>query len=279
MRNLKKLTMIHQPHLLACAVVSMFVAVSVSAQTLVQTFEAGEDTSNWGADWVGPSGFDIAAPGFLDMSLGGSLAASASSQHGQEAFRDFRNNTAGLDVRTSAYTISYYVKFNFAGGGNPASGNLYMIDGDFGESAAKLRLEYNGGSPSTLAAYDNGNWQPMDLPLDGASPYLVQLSIDPVTHTYSTSVAQVDLFGTVLSSATLFNLGGDQDAFNNDVNGQVFFHIEGSAGHVDFGLDNINVQQVPEPASAAVFVLGAAALSIAVKRRHPRSSSNSPPAR
>ncbi len=117
----------------ACSLLAAFVAVSASAQTLVQTFESGEDTSNWGANWVAPGQFDANGVGFMNNSVGGNQAAQASTQFGQEAHRDFRNNTAGVDVEAEAYEISLLLQMDLnPGGASPASGNFYIIDGLLG---------------------------------------------------------------------------------------------------------------------------------------------------
>lgn len=74
------------------------IASTVSAATLVQTFEAGEDTSNWGASWTEGDVTDT----FLEQSLGGLNAGSGTSAS-QSFSRSFKDNTAGLDL-ASAYS-------------------------------------------------------------------------------------------------------------------------------------------------------------------------------
>ena len=277
MKNLKKLTMIHQPHLLACAVVSTFFAINASGQTLVQTFEAGEDTSNWGADWAAPGGFTENAAGFLNASIGGSQAGSGSTSFGQEASRVFRNNTVGIDVDTADYSVSMYFKLAL-NGSNPASGHLYVLDGSFGDYTANIRLSYDAaGTLTGLVAADGSGWATLNVTLDKTSPYRFQFTVDPTAKTYSATVSEVDANGVVLSSDTLNNLAITGNAINNHQNGQLEIHADASAGTVDFMVDNISIQAaaIPEPASMAILGFGGVALFIAVKRRHSLSSSNS----
>jgi hypothetical protein len=244
-------------HLLAGVAALAFLAANASGQSLQQTFEPGEDTSDWGSSWVGPSGFSTAAPGFLDPALGGTQSGFASSQFGQEASRDFRSNTVGLDTHTDSYSVSMYVQLSLDAGSTPASGYFYILDGTFGDYTANIRLTYNNGSGSELDAYGNNGWQPLNVNLDLSNPYLIQFTVDPTAATYSTTVSEVTTSGSVLSSASLTDLAITGNAINNNNNGQLLFHIEGSAGYVNMNMDNINITpaSAPEPSSAALILV------------------------
>ncbi len=252
-------------HPLAVVIALAWSAVSVSGQ-IVQTFEEGEDTSNWGADWVAPGGFSQNAPTFLDPSLGGAQAGLGSTQSGQEASRIFRNNTAGIDVATTPYTISLYVQLDLAPEGLPASGHFNVLDGAFGDYTANVRLNYNDGVPTSWEAADGSGWQDLSISVSEAAPYRIQFTVDPINKVYSTTVSQVNSSGAIQSTATLNNLAITGNAINNHQNGVLFFHADTSAGYVDFKVDNISVSAVPEPAELTVFTLVALGV-FAVARR------------
>lgn len=243
-----------------CALTLLF-AVSASAQTLVQTFEAGEDTSNWGADWVAPGGFTSSGPGFMDPSIGGNNASFRTTEFGQQTSRDFRNNTAGVNVQSAAYEVSLLLQMNFypPGSAGPASGTFDIIDGTFGDYATNIRLTYNAGIPSVLEALDGSNWRVMDVDLAVGVPYFIQYIVNPVTATYSATVSQLNTFGVVQDTVTLTGLAITGNALNNHNNGQLFFYANTSAGFVSFQTDNIRVtNNIPEPASAALFLVAGA---------------------
>ncbi len=245
------------------------VAINAPAQTLVQTFEVGEDTSNWGADWVAPGQFDANAPGFMNTSVGGNQAAQASTEFGQEAHRDFRNNTAGVDVATAAYEISLLLQMDANPGGVPASGSFYVMDGTYGEYAAGIRLIYNAGIASALEAIDGTSWEALDVDLAVGVPYFFQFIVNPVAATYSATVSQLNGLGVVQSTATLTGLAITGNVFNNHNNGQLLFHVESSAGHVNYAVDNIRVSNIiPEPASAAMLALAGVIMLSSARRRH-----------
>lgn len=253
----------------ACSLLAAFLTISASGQTLVQTFEAGEDTSNWGANWVAPGGFTQNAAGFLDSSLGGSQAGSGSTSLGQEASRNFRNNTVGLDVDTDSYSVSMYLKLVLDGSG-PASGHFFVLDGAFGDYTGNIRISYDAsGALSGLEAADGSDWDALNVTLDASSPYQIQFTVDPIAKTYSTTVSEVDASGAVLSSDTLNNLAITGNAINNHQNGQLVIHADTSAGTVGFEVDDISIQSAaaPEPASMAVFALGTTVMLIVIKRR------------
>jgi hypothetical protein len=236
-------------------------AISTSAQTLVQTFEAGEDTSNWGSSWQSPGGFATNGPGFMDPSIGGNNAGFRTTEFGQETSRDFRNNTAGVNVRSAAYEVSLLLQMNFhpPGSAGPASGTFDIIDGTFGENATNIRLTYNAGIPSVLEALDGSSWRTVDVDLAVGVPYSIQYIVNPVTATYSVTVAQLNTLGVVQDSAILTGLAITGNALNNHNNGQLFFYANTSAGFVSYQVDNIRVtNNIPEPASAALFLVAGA---------------------
>lgn len=124
---------------IACVLGAVTLSAALAA-SLTQTFEAGEDTSNWGASWVNGEGVAT----FLDPSLGGQNAGTGDS--GQQTFsRSFRNNTVGLDV-TEAYSLGMYVRVDAVN--PPASGLFEIVDGSFGSANAAnlgIRTEDLGG--------------------------------------------------------------------------------------------------------------------------------------
>jgi hypothetical protein len=253
----------------ACCLLVTIIAINAPAQTLVQTFEVGEDTSNWGADWVAPGSFDANATGFMNPLVGGNQAGQASTQQGQEAHRDFRNNTAGVDVEAAAYEISLLLQMDLnPGGASPASGNFYIIDGTFGEYAAAIRLNYTEGNMSALEAVDGSSWEALDVDLAVGVPYYFRFIVDPVAATYSATVSQLNALGVVQSTATLTGLAITGNALNNHNNGQLLFHVDTSSTYVIYAVDNIRVSNIiPEPASAALVLMALAVFGVINQRR------------
>ena len=242
-------------------VLTLLFAISASAQTLVQTFEAGEDTSNWGAGWVAPGGFTLNGPGFMDPSIGGNNAGFRTTEIDQQTSRDFRNNTAGVNVQSAAYEVSLLLQMNFypPGSSGPASGVFDIIDGTFGENATNIRLSYNVGVPTVLEALDGANWRLLDVDLAVGVPYSIQYIVNPMTATYSVTVAQLNTLGVVQDSVMLTGLAITGNALNNHNNGQLLFYANTSAGFISFQTDNIRVtNNIPEPASAALFLVAGA---------------------
>jgi len=254
-------------------------AISASAQTLTQTFESGVDTSNWGSTGVAPGQFDLNGPFFMNPLIGGNNAALASTQFGQEAQRDFRNNTGGVNVQSSAYEISLLLQMDLnPGGSSPASGNFYVMDGTFGEYAAALRLIYNAGNPTAFEVNNGGNWVAMDVDLAIGVPYYIQFIVDPTLASYSATIAQVNPFGIVQDSATLTGLGIAGNVLGNHNNGQLLFHVDTSSSYVRYAVDNIRVSNsIPEPTSAMFILMGAAIFLSGAPAAHPVGNEVSQP--
>ncbi|GHC09586.1 PEP-CTERM sorting domain-containing protein [Cerasicoccus arenae] len=105
----------------------LFIAATHSAfgfGSIVQQFEPGESTADWNSTWEAPDDFAISAPSFLASSLGGLQDGVGSTSFGQQAYREFLNNTANLDL-TINYSMSLYVEISF-GLDTPASGRFHV---------------------------------------------------------------------------------------------------------------------------------------------------------
>jgi len=236
---------------------------------ITQTFEVGEDTSDWGSEWVAPAGYDGDAPTFLDESLGGFQAGEGISAVGQEAYREFKNNTAGLDL-TQAYSMSMYLQLDF-GVDPPASGNFSISNGDYGANAGQIRLsgsESSGNIDWTATDYGS-SLVDLGINLIFNTPYLVIFDIDPVAQTYAVTVSRVNAAGVVQETGSASGLAIDPSVFVNEQYGKLLFHVDASAGDVDFFVDNIDISSaVPEP-SALATVFGLSALLCVSRRRRP----------
>jgi hypothetical protein len=219
-------------------------ATSHSQGAVTQNFELGEDTTAWGAAWSGGA----TTPTFLDASLGGTTAGAGTSTT-QSFSRNFRNNTGGVDV-TDPYNISMYV--NIASFDGPDGGLFEIIDGSFGSNnAANLRIITISPTEFQWQARDqNTGWQSLGITMDLSQPYLVDLFVNPDTLTYSATVSSVTGTGNVLATGSLSNLAFEANVINNNANGNLLFYIEANAGGTVAMVDNINIQNIPEPASA-----------------------------
>lgn len=240
-----------------------------SATILIQTFETGEDTLNWGSDWNNGS----ISGSFLEPSLGGSFAGSGES-NGQSFWREFRNNSAGIDI-TLPYTASMYVQLNAFDG--PTGGQFEIIDGAFGSAnTANLRIDTRSLSPGVFSYYwqakDNGSWQDIGVEFELATAYRVDLAIDPTSFTYSAFVAQITPSGTMLNSGSLVDLGFDPNVITNHQNGELRFFVQSSAGGTVALVDNINIEGVPEP---SVIMLAAMTTLFTLRRRRPNYKTHS----
>ena len=236
---------------------------------LSQTFESGEDTSNWGSTWSNGS----VVAGFLDPSIGGQYAGSGASVD-QSFSRSFLNNTAGVSL-TLPYTISLYTEVNISS--NPSSWLFEIVNGSYGSgNAANLQIFQTSPGNYVWQARDNNNgWQNLGLSFSLGQPYYVQLSVNPANFTYNATVSQVTTTGSVVSSATLTNLAFDQNVINNQQNGQLLFYIQASSGVVSAEVDNINITNIPEPSTSALMLVSGAMLCASVygsRRRKLRAS-------
>jgi len=241
--------------------------VSGLAQQLTQTFEPGEDTSNWGS-----SGFtngQIVA-GFLDPGFGG-LNAGGNASTTQSFSRSFRNNTIGLDVK-SAYSISLYIQVDSFDGA--AGGDFQIVDGAFGTgNAVDLRILTEQVSPGNFVyhwqARDNSTgWVDMGIDLTLGDPFHIVLNVNPATNTYSATVESVDRSGNLLDWSTLTDLAFDPNVINNGQNGTLLFNIVSSAGGDTVRIDNIGILGTPEPSRAMTMMGGILVLSW-LRRRKP----------
>ena len=247
-------------HRLIFALIASIPAVPLcQAASISQTFEAGEDTTNWGSTWTGGSTVST----FLDPGFGG-ISAGGGASLTQSFSRNFRNNTAGLDVETP-YMISMYVQVDSFDG---AAGGLFeIVDGSYGSNnAANLRILTVAPDQYKWQARDNNSgWQDVGMTLLLTDPYRVELTVDPASFTYSATVSSVDGSGGVIQSATLNNLAFDQNVINNNANGNLLFYIQANAGGTDVRVDNINIQSIPEPAMP--LVAGSLAVAWTLARR------------
>ena len=231
------------------------------AATLAQTFESGEDTSNWGSSWSA-GGITTA---FLSNSLGGELAGSGTSAT-QGFARSFRDNTAGLDVN-AAYTITAYVQVNAFDG---ATGGLFeIIDGSYGNAnAANLGIRTETVSPGVFVyhwqAKDGGVFRDLGITLDLGGVYQFELSVDPLAFLYSAEVTRVNPDGSTISSAGLSGLAFDSNVIANHQNGELRFYLQSSGAPIVANVDNINIQGIPESPSS---ILAAGAITLGLHRR------------
>ena len=250
--------------LLTIAFVSTSLAGSAGAATILQTFESGEDTSNWGS----PAWSDgIIVSTFLDASLGGTQAGSGTSST-QSFSRAFLDNTAGIDVTSSPYTISAFVQVNTFDG--PSGGLFEIIDGSFGNAnAANLGIRTETVSPGTYVyhwqAKNAGVWQDLGINLDLGAAYQFELSVDPLSSLYSATVTRVNPDGSELASGSLSGLAFDPNVITNHQNGELRFYIQASSGGAGAIVDNINIQGIPEP-SALMLAAGTSLLALRRKR-------------
>lgn len=243
----------------------LFALAAPSPAQLSQTFETGEDTTNWGTtSWS--DGVIVAT--FLNEEFGGLNAGSGTSDS-QSFSRSFRNNTAGVDV-TQAYTMSMYVQLNTYDG--PDGGVFEIVDGAYGSgNAGNLRVTTTE-TPGVFAwqARDNNlGWLDLDLVMELGNPYHIVLAVDPASNTYSATVQLTDTGGGVLETAALFNLAFDPNAIGNGQNGVLLFYIQASGdGGTEALVDNINITGVPEPSTALLLGITLSAHLFLRRRRN-----------
>ena len=233
---------------------------------LTQTFEVGEDTSNWGDAWTGGS----ITGGFLSPAFGGQLAGTGTgSLNGLSAsfYRSFKNNTGGVNL-SSPYYLSLYIQLSSAAN----SGEFQVMDGEFGgANAGSVRAVFTG-TPGVLqwqANDQNTGWQTLDVAMLLATPYQVIIAVDPATRTYSATVNQTDADGVILDTDTRTGLAFDQNVINNHQNGKLQFFLQASPGTTTVVVDNIRIQDgaVPEPTTATLLACGLATLLFRRNRR------------
>lgn len=234
--------------LLTAWITTLALCASSHGATLTNNFEAGDADSDWGATWT--SG--IVTAGFLDPAFGG-IQSGGSVDVNQGFSREFRNNTAGLDV-TVGYTISMYVQIDTFDG--LAGGTFEIADGSFGSNnAANLRIQATSATEYKWQARDNSTgWQDLGITMNLSQPTFIQLAIDPETNTYDATVSSVTGVGAIIDTGTLTGLAFDQNVINNNANGNLLFHVQASAGGTSVRVDNISIEttaNIPEPAVIA----------------------------
>lgn len=249
-------------------ILSLFAITSATSLSqgaaITQTFEPGEDTSNWGPGSVWQGGSTTST--FLDSSLGG-LNAGGGASSTQGFVRPFRDNTVGIDV-TTAYTISMYIEVATFDG--PSGGQFEIIDGSFGSANAanvRIRTENLGDGDYIYhwEAKDAGSWVDMGIDMVLGTPYRVEFAINPETFTYSPTINLVSTTGAILETGSLSNLDFDQNVINNGQNGELRFYIQASAGGTGAAVDDINITNIPEPALPGI--IASATLALALRRR------------
>ncbi|RYD26409.1 MAG: hypothetical protein EOP87_22790 [Verrucomicrobiaceae bacterium] len=246
-------------HLLHALIPFTLLHQPVTAATLTEYFEDGEDTTAWNSTWTNGT----TTTGFLDPSLGGESAGTGASNV-QTFSRSFKDNTAGLSV-TTAYSLSMYVQVNAFG--SPSDGRFEIVDGQYGSSnAANLGIRTEETSPGVFTyhwqARNSSNvWQDFGIDLDLTSPYRVFLDVNPVTFTYSATVQLVTPTGSITNSATLADITFDPNVITNGQNGNLLFYIQASSGTTTALVDNINVFTIPEPSALALLVPGVVMLA------------------
>jgi len=248
------------PYCISAWIITLALCASSHGATLTNNFEVGDTDSDWGSNWT--SG--IVTAGFLDPSFGG-IQSGGSVDINQGFFREFRNNTAGLDV-TVGYTISMYVQIDTFDG--IAGGTFEIADGSFGSNnAANIRIQATSATEYKWQARDNSSgWQDLGITMNLSQPTFIQLAIDPETNTYDATVSSVTGNGAIVNTGSLTGLAFDQNVINNNANGNLLFHVQASAGGTSVRVDNISIEttaNIPEPAipgilasSALVFALG-----------------------
>ncbi|MDF3128888.1 hypothetical protein P0Y35_06750 [Kiritimatiellaeota bacterium B1221] len=242
---------------------------SLSA-ALVQTFESGEDTSNWGSDWVAPGGWTTSNTPFLDPSLGGSSIGAGSTADGQNAHRDFSSNTAGLDTVNGSYTTSMYLNITSFGQSIP-DGSFYVIDGDYdqGGSANVVQLRIIGSNNQWEYFDYNGTWTSTGVSWSLGDINYIEYSIDNTNQSYNFTISEVDSFGAVVNNNTTSISGIKSGTPNSNQKGTLTYHFETSGGTAVFGVDNINIAVVPELSSILCTSLAMAGLVLSkwIKQR------------
>ncbi|MGE9291647.1 MAG: hypothetical protein ACQKBT_11685, partial [Puniceicoccales bacterium] len=205
------------------------------------------------------------APAFLDASLGGTNYGYGTTLAGQEAYREFQNNTVGLDVGVDSYSISLYTGLNFSES-VPASGRYHIYNGNFGANFGHIRVGTEGESLA-WEAYDNtAGWQEIGISLATDKAYYIEFVINTAASNYDITVSQVNTDGSVVESGSLVGL--EVGHLNPNEYGKLGFHLEASAGTANFAVDNINISSVPEPeAFAAVMGLGFLAITLMRRKR------------
>lgn len=234
--------------------------------TLIQTFESGENTDDWGnSGWSAPEGFVASQPSFLSPSLGGLQAGKGSTSFGQDATRVYKFNTADMDY-TIEYNISMYVQLTSSS--IPSSGEFSIINGNYGgDSFGDIRV-VSDGDGLDWEARDDSSFLDLGIDLSANTPYLIQFTIKPESATYDVTVSEVDTSGVVQNSGSLSDLSIGANVITNDNYATLRVHANASAGTLDFEADNINISNVPEPQTYAILI-GLAALTLtAYRRRH-----------
>lgn len=240
-------------HLLHTLIPFIILHQTTVAATLTEYFEDGEDTTAWNSTWTNGT----TTTGFLDPSLGGESAGTGASNV-QTFSREFRNNTAGLSV-TTAYSLSMYVQVNAFG--SPSDGRFEIVDGQYGSSnAANLGIRTEETSPGVFAYHwqarsSSTGWQDLGIDLDLSSPYRVQLDVDPTTFTYTATVQLVTPTGSVVNTVTLADIAFDPNVIGDGQNGNLLYYIQASSGTTTALVDNINIEAIPEPSTAALLLV------------------------
>ncbi|HEY4416364.1 MAG TPA: PEP-CTERM sorting domain-containing protein [Verrucomicrobiae bacterium] len=230
----------------------LLTSLAVQAGTLSDTFEAGEDTSNWGASWSGGTTTNT----FLNSSFGGLLAGTGSSA-GQSFSRSFKNNTVGINL-SQPYYISMYVQLNTFDA--PSGGQFEIIDGAYGSgNAVDIKVALVGSQLVWQARDNNNGFQNIGLDFNLSTPYQVSFAVDPASFTYSVTINEVTGTGGVLDSASANGLSFDHNVINNGQNGTLLYYIQGSAGTINAMADNITISTTPtpEPSTIALLAVGA----------------------
>ncbi|MEM1060250.1 MAG: PEP-CTERM sorting domain-containing protein [Verrucomicrobiota bacterium] len=248
----------------------LLVWTTASAQSLTQTFEPGEDTTDWGnAGFSSP----LTSPTFLDEPISspfGGTTAGGGETIPQNYTRQFRNNTVGLDVEDDAYTIALYVQLDlFSGDGSSAQ--FQIFDGSFGNNnTANIRIEQAASTFQWQARNASNVWQDVGITMEFGEAYYVQMFIDPVGLTYDVLIANVNPNGSVVSSASLNDLTISGQVITNDANGTLsFFNFASGTDNVGTRVDNITIVQgvIPEPATGSLLLL--TGLGLLRRRRRP----------
>ena len=214
--------------------------------------------------------------------FGGQVTGGGASNEGQQAYRDYSNNTGGLDIAES-YSISLYAQviFDTTEVNKWVSGRFHIYNGNFGDdNFGNIRVssditDPDDGTGLLWQAYDasaSGNWVDMDIDMETGDIFYVQFDINPEAGTYGeydVLVNKVNSDGSLIESSSLTGLQIGQNVVSNGNYGELGFHVEESSGTASFKVDNINITNVPEPQAFAL-LSGILVLAFSTMRRPSR---------